>query len=174
MGWFSKLFGGDSRDPDWEAIERLMERDAELNRTDRQGVFTGWNWNQNQDGTWGQTQSVAPGMQGGVDRLMSRSQGQGMDPYQSSPQFSQLLDARMANQMDRSGIGAQGQAPQGYGPPSNQNAGRFPAQFENPNPVPQEEWNFDAPYSPYQGQKRPEYREEGWDWFNNLLNGGRF
>ena len=130
--------GGKANKPDWDAIMRLMELEQELNRTNRQGIFGGWNWEEGPDGTWTQQQTLAPGMQQGADRLMARSQGQGFDPYTSPDQFSQLLDAKMANQMGRHGILQPGeQQPQTpFGQPSAEREGRF-AQAFTPQPPPE-------------------------------------
>ena len=101
---FGFLFGGKSQKADWKQIEKLMEMQAELNRTNRHGYFSGWDWTENPDGTWTQSQTLKPGLDLAADRLLGRAQGQGYEPYQSPAQFSSLLDAKMANQMQRHGI----------------------------------------------------------------------
>jgi len=138
---FGNLFGGGGKQasPDWGQIEKLMKLETELNRTNRQGIFGGWDWSENPDGTWTQNQNLAPGMQPGADRLMARAAGgQGFGNYQQPEQMSQMLDALMATQMDRMNIGQGKQTPEqaGFGPSS---ASQFAAQNPPPpQPPPQQ------------------------------------
>ena len=98
------LFGGEARDADWDQIEKLMQMSAELNRTDRHGYFSNWDWTEDENGKWTQSHTLKPGLDIAADRLLSRANGEGYLPYQSPGQFSSLLDAKMANQMQRHGI----------------------------------------------------------------------
>ena len=142
LGGMTGSFGSSSSsggDPNWAAIERLMQMDTEMNRTDRVGSFSGWEWGEDPEtGKWTQTQTLQPGMQYGVDRLIGRSQGAGMDPYQSPDQFSQLLDAKMANQMDRHGIDTSGYTQSQEGPPQPwQPSGQNPSMNPYVTPPPE-------------------------------------
>lgn len=85
----------------WDQIEKLMKLDADLNRTNRQGLFTGWQWDE--DGKT-QTQTLNPMMMPGYMRLMGRSMGGGFDEYESPEQFNSMLDASMANYMGRQNL----------------------------------------------------------------------
>ena len=135
--------GGQQAKPDWGQIEKLMKLETELNRTNRQGIFGGWDWTENPDGSWTQNQNLAPGMQAGADRLMNRAVGgEGMGNYQSPVQFSQMLDAAMANQMERRGMTPGYQTPEqaGYGPSSasqRPQQGPPPPQAGPPQQLPQ-------------------------------------
>lgn len=101
---FGFLFGGKSQKADWKQIERLMEMQSELNRTNRHGYFSNWDWSEGPDGSWTQSQTLTPGLESAANRLLGRANGEGYQPYQSPAQFSSLLDAKMANQMQRHGI----------------------------------------------------------------------
>lgn len=131
MGLIDSLFGnllgggGKQASPDWAQIEKLMQMEADLNRTNRQGIFGGWDWQENPDGSWTQYQTLAPGMQVGADRLLARAT-QGMGDYQSPSQFGSMLDAMMANQYDRLGLTGGNRPPtEQYGPPSASRPGLF-------------------------------------------------
>jgi hypothetical protein len=51
--------------PDWKSIEKLMTLDAEQNRTDRHGMFSNWDWTQDEEGRWTQTNTPASGFGAG-------------------------------------------------------------------------------------------------------------
>jgi hypothetical protein len=140
MGVFDFLFGGEARDPDWGAIERLMKLDAEINRTDRVGPFGGWVWDDNK-----QRQMFVPGegMSPGISRLTDRAtMGMG-DPYQSPEGFSDLLAAKIANQQQRHGYGSgvpnpnaiQNAPPPQWQPPPDYNPGMELPEFMANNPT---------------------------------------
>jgi len=129
--------GGGGGEPNWEDIARLMELDTTLNRTDRTGIFSSWEWEEGEDGTFNQVQKLAPGMQQGADRLMARaSGGMGFEPYQSPEQFALLQDAKSANMMDRHNVPGWGikMPDEGYGPRSRFRDGRFAEQYERDIP----------------------------------------
>lgn len=122
---------------DWKQIERLMALDTQSNRTDRQGLFSGWEWSEDPEtGRWTQTQTVKDGMQGSSDRLIDRANGLGMNPYTSPEQFSSMLDAKMANQMNQQGIlSEQPDLRRLFGDYSATRTGRFPTgSFQNNQP----------------------------------------
>ena len=93
------LFGSKGK-IDWKELQKMVELQAETNRTDRMGAFTGWSWDEDKKV---QTQTINPAFQGAVERLGFNA-GKPQDPYTSPSQFSQMLDAKMANQMDRQGL----------------------------------------------------------------------
>lgn len=132
MGIFSKIgdaiFGSEGK-VDWEELRKIMAYDAELNRTDRQGMFTGWEWEKDDQGnpTGKQIQTIDPSFMGAVDRLRGSATREA-DPYTSPDQFSNLLDAKMANQMQR-----HGQDPGGFDP-SSERYGRFARAYLPPSP----------------------------------------
>jgi hypothetical protein len=146
MGMFDFLFGGKSQKADWGQIERLMRLSQELNQVGRQGIWSGWEYRTNPDGTKTQVQTIDPRFQGAVDRLTGRASA-APDYYRSPEQFSSLLDAKMADQMRKHGIlNEQPNLARGFGSPSGERAGRFPAppppppdappQAEPQNPMP--------------------------------------
>jgi hypothetical protein len=114
---------------DWREIERLMALDTQMNRTDRQGLFSGWEWSEDPEtGRWTQTQTVPNGMLGPKDRLFDRAAGMGMNPYTSPEQFGSMLDAKMANQMNQQGIlSEQPDLRRLFGDYSNSRDGMFPS-----------------------------------------------
>jgi hypothetical protein len=124
---------------DWREIERLMALDTRSNRTDRQGIFSGWEWDEDPEtGRWTQTQTLQDGMRGSSDRLMDRANGLGMNPYTSPEQFGSMLDAKMANQMGQQGLlSDQPQLQRQFGNYANSREGMFPtgAGVEYPNGV---------------------------------------
>jgi hypothetical protein len=92
-------------DPNWDDINKLMGMDTQMNRFDRQGAFSSWDWTEDPvTGRFSQTQNMGPEMQGGRDRLFDRVGGMGFDPYASPEQFNSLLDGKMANQMGRQNL----------------------------------------------------------------------
>lgn len=116
MSWLSDFLFGSQGKIDWKELGKMVELQAQVNRTDRQGLFTGWEWDRNEDGTVGstQTQTVNPAFQGAVDRLGFNA-GKPADPYTSPSQFSEMLDAKMKNQMDRQGLDTSGYQQQNIG-----------------------------------------------------------
>ena len=113
MGLFDKIMGGlfgssgGGAQIDWGQLERIMDLQSRLNRFNDVGIFGGTKWQEGADGQWTRTQEVHPGLQEGIAGLMARASSP-MDPsqYQSRipDQFSSLMDAKMANQMQRHGI----------------------------------------------------------------------
>ena len=136
------IFGSAGGEMDWDGLMRMMELETSLNRTDRQGAFSGYEWEEDPEtGRWTQNYTMTPGMQQGADRLMARSQGEGFDPYRSPEQFSTMLDSAMASQMQRQGTldpNYQVQQPGGMNQfsPSADREGGF-AQAYMPPPPPQ-------------------------------------
>jgi hypothetical protein len=139
MGFLSGIYkglfggaagGGKSNEADWDQIMKLMEMSADLNRYAQHGLFTNVDWAENPDGTWTQSQSVNPALQAGVDNLMAQMSSP-ISNYESPAQFSQMLDAKMANQMGRQGILEQGaqQPVTPFGQPSAQRPGLQPNPF---------------------------------------------
>jgi hypothetical protein len=131
MGILRTLFGGSvsGGKVDWDELRKMMEYQADLNRYTDVGLFGGSEWEEGEDGQWTRRQTINPALQSGLDRIMGRTAPGGMgDPYSAPSQFSQLLDAKMANQMQRHGIGQGGAAPDPsvYGPPSASQPGRNP------------------------------------------------
>jgi len=127
---------GKSNQADWGQIERLMELQADLNRYGQQGLFTSSDWTENPDGTWDQSTSVNPAMQGAMDTLMSRASGP-QEQYSSPAQFSQMLDAKMANQMGRQNLlqpGAEPQPQTGFGTPAAEQDRGLGGAFTTPPP----------------------------------------
>lgn len=136
------LIGGKSKKADFKQIERLMRLSEELNRTNRHGFVTNWDWQEGPDGTPTQVMSLNPQFQGAADRLMGRASGQGMEAYKSPEQFSTLLNAAMANQMQRRGLLEEMPQLQGqFGQLAQNRAGLFPSTSlpQPPPAVPPEE-----------------------------------
>lgn len=134
---FGFLFGGESADPDWGDIERLMKFDAALNRIDQHGPFASWTWDQGGGAGGGnlsdvpttQRFSINPNVQPAFDRFTGRMNEGYSDPYTSPSQFSQLLDAKMANQFYRHGLPENTPDPSMFGPPSASRPGVAPPEF---------------------------------------------
>ena len=95
-----------------EDIAWLMDEGLTANRTDKQGLFGGWDWTQGQDGRWTQTENVNPALQPGIEKLMGAISGD-QKPYESPEQFSSLLDAMMGNKMTQYGLEPGGYEPSG-------------------------------------------------------------
>ena len=104
-GWVRDAILGSEGEIDWDELRKMVEFQEDINKTDRTGVFSGWEWERDSEGNPlnRQVQTINPAFQGAVDRLGANA-GAPADPYTSPSQFSQLLDAKMANQMDRHGI----------------------------------------------------------------------
>ena len=138
MSWLSDFIFGSKGEIDWKELGKMVELQAQVNRTDRQGAFTGWEWDRDpitgQPGNT-QTQTINPAFQGAVDRLGFNA-GKPADPYTSPSQFSEMLDAKMANQMDRQGLDTSGYQQQNPGQfdPSADRAGRFAQSYLPPAP----------------------------------------
>ena len=104
MSWLSDFFTGSEGEIDWAELQKMVELQAQINKTDRTGAFTGWAWERDPEGnpTGRQIQTVTPAFQGAIDRLGGRAV-QGHTDYESPQQFSELLNSKMANQMQRHG-----------------------------------------------------------------------
>jgi hypothetical protein len=151
MSILRKLFGGSisGGEVDWDELRKMMSYSAMLNRYDDTGLFSGSKWTENEDGSWAREQTINPALEGALERIMGRASGGMGDPYSAPSQFSQMLDAKMANQMQRHGIGQGGAAPDPsvYGPPSASQPGRNPFMQQSAPPPMQE--------SPQQTQPAP-------------------
>jgi len=104
--WADKVFGSKG-EIDWNALAKLMELDVNLNRTDRGGPFTGWEWEKDAEGnpTSRQSMVINPAFQGAVDRLGNRASGESpMITSQMPDQMQQIYQASMANQGHRYGL----------------------------------------------------------------------
>lgn len=147
---FGFLLGGQSKGADWDQIERLMAMSAELNRTNRHGYFSNWDWEEGADGSWTQSQTLKPGLESAADRLLSRANGEGRSAYQSPAQFSSLLDAKMANQMQRHGLLDERTMPnlrqENYGPRAGDRQGGYWSRSDTPSP-----WSTPPPGGQAQG-----------------------
>ena len=117
-----------------EDIAWLMDQGLTANRTDKQGLFGGWDWTQGDDGRWTQTESVNSALQPGIEKLMGKISGD-QKPYESPEQFNVLLDSLMNKKMQN-----HGQDPSGYAP------SRKP--YEQPQRLP-----YAAPTKPPEGQR---------------------
>ena len=135
---FGSLIGGEVPKSDFDELRKILQMEIDANRTNAQGIYGGWEWGESEDGTPTQTQTLAPGMQAGADRLLERYSTNDAPQYESPEQFSQMLDAMMGNQMNRMNIGQGRPTPQdmGFGPPSGQQPGMQPQQ---PQPQPQQQ-----------------------------------
>lgn len=113
MSWLSEFFLGSEGEVNWDELARMIELQAETNKTDRTGVFTGWEWERDSEGNPlnRQVQTINPAFQAAVDRL-GYNAGKPADPYTMPSQFSQMLDAKMNNQMNRMGMDTSGYAQQ--------------------------------------------------------------
>jgi hypothetical protein len=160
MGILRKLFGGSisGGEVDWDELRKMMSYSAKLNRYDDTGLFSGSKWTENPDGSWAREQTINPALQGGLDRIMGRASGGMGDPYSAPSQFSQLLDAKMANQMQRHGIGQGGAAPDPsvYGPPSASQPGRNPFMQQSAPPPTQDPSQLPAQPAPGGGGGQPQ------------------
>jgi hypothetical protein len=105
MSWLKDFLIGSQGEIDWDELAKMVQLVSETNRTDRTGIFTGWEWERDAEGNPlnRQVQTINPAFQGAVDRL-GMNAGAPANPYTSPSQFSEMLDAKMANQMDRQGI----------------------------------------------------------------------
>ncbi len=149
MGWITDFLIGSEGEIDWDELRKMADFNAQLNKTDRVGTFSGWEWERDPDGnpTGRQVQTINPAFQGAVDRLGGRAV-QGHTNYQSPSQFSSMLDAKMANQMKQHGVppGSEGVAPW---QPSAQRPGMNQEAYLPPAPPEGEEApGFDKPYAP--------------------------
>lgn len=96
-GLIEGLFGKpEAPKADWAEIEKLMRLSTELNRTNQNGILSGWNWSEGPNG-WTQNQTINPGLQPAVDKFMGRM-GEGEDP-----QLKALRDARFQAMMNQQG-----------------------------------------------------------------------
>jgi hypothetical protein len=113
----------------------MMKMSTDLNRYNDVGIFGSTNWEEGDDGKWTRTNSANEALQPGIESLMSFASNQDQQPNYTQPdQFSQLLDAKMANQMQRHGIGEGGAPPDpaSYGAPAaQQQGGQGPSQPPN-------------------------------------------
>ena len=103
-----------------EDINWLMEQALGANRTDQQGLFTGYSWDEDPSGKWTQTQSVNDALLPGIERLLGNAtQEQG--GYESQG-FGGLMDALMGQRQQQHGASPRqpqggGQPPVNYQPP---------------------------------------------------------
>lgn len=159
MSLVDKLFGGlmggggQSQSVDWEQLAKIMKMSADMNRFNDVGVFGGTEWTEGADGKYTRQHIIPDALQGGVDNLMNRASNGFGERYSAPQQFSQLLDAKMANQMQRSGIGAGGAPPDPsmYGPPSAQQQPMQPAPQPAPQPDPNSKWEMFKKLAQQQG-----------------------
>jgi len=153
VGWLSDFFLGSEGDIDWAELQKMVELQAEINKTDRVGTFSGWEWERDPDGnpTGRQVQTINPAFQGAVDRLGGRAV-QGHTNYQSPSQFSDLLNAKMSNQMTQHGVppGSEGTSPW---QPAQERPGLDQEAYLPPAPPTDgsEAPGFDKPYAPLPG-----------------------
>ena len=105
VDWVKDFLLGSEGEIDWDELRKMMDFQNEINKTDRTGMFTGWEWERDAEGNPlnRQVQTVNPAFQDAVNRL-GYNAGKPADPYSAPSQFDQMLDAKMANQMDRQGI----------------------------------------------------------------------
>ena len=108
-----------------EDIDWLMQKSMEANRTDKQGLFGGWDWTQGQDGRWTQTENVNEALLPGIENMMGQISGN-QESYQAPEQFGKLLDAMMGNKMEQYGMDASGYQPSGQAPQQPQGAAYAP------------------------------------------------
>jgi hypothetical protein len=151
---------GSEGEIDWDELRKMMQLQDEMNKTDRTGVFTGWEWERDAEGNPlnRQIQTINPAFQDAVNRL-GMNAGKPADPYTSPSQFDQMLDAKMANQMDRQGIPNQyneyqQQMPPQEWQPSGERPGVTPADPwlpPAPGEVAPEQPNFEVEPSPEAG-----------------------
>ena len=95
-----------------EDIAWLMDKGLTANRTDKEGIFGGWNWSEGPDGRWTQTEHVSDALIPGIEKLLGKI-GNDPTPYESPQQFSTLLDAMMGNRMAQYNQDPSGYAPSG-------------------------------------------------------------
>ncbi len=132
-----------------EDIAWLMDEGLTANRTDKQGLFGGWDWTQDQDGRWTQTENVNQALMPGIENLMGKIGG-GQTPYESPEQFGVLLDAMMGNKMTQ-----YGQDPSGYAPTDNSYQGTQKMPYKPPVKPP--EGQGTSRYVGQTGQYDPRY-----------------
>lgn len=113
MGKIMDLIFGSEGEIDWDELQRMIELQEQINKTDRQGVFGGWEWERDPEGnaTNRQVQNINPAFQGAVDALGQRALNRNTN-YQSPSQFSDLMNAKMSTQMAAHGIPANSQGVQ--------------------------------------------------------------
>lgn len=110
-----------------EDIAWLMDQALTANRTNQQGLFSGFNWNESPDGTWTQSQTVNPALMPGIERLLGKASGPS-EPYQSPEAFGGLMDALVKNRqhqfnLPQTGAGRNAQQPpERYVPLQEQNS----------------------------------------------------
>jgi hypothetical protein len=109
VGWITDFLLGSEGEIDWDELAKMVNLQSDINKTDRSGVFTGYEWERDENGKAGnrQVQTINPAFQGAVDRLGFNA-GKSEDPYTSPSQFDQMLDAKMNNQMNRQGLDTSG------------------------------------------------------------------
>lgn len=177
MSWFSDFLFGKQGKIDYKTLEKIMQLDAQYNRTDRQGIFTSHNWAEDPEtGQWTQTTTMNEDMQPAYSRFVDRMQGAGMEPYQSPDQFSSLLDAKMANQMERHGILNEQTRPnlaqQNYGTRAGDRSGRMASVWAPPPPPNQGPPPDQGP--PPSGGQPPQNMNPGGRWINPRRDGGNW
>lgn len=179
MSWVSDFIFGSEGEIDWDELRKMVELQGEINKTDRTGVFTGWEWERDAEGNPlnRQVQTINPAFQDAVNRL-GYNAGKPADPYTMPSQFDQMLDAKMNNQMNRQGLDTSGyqQSPEPW-QPSGGRPGTVASAYLPPAPgmPPGEEMpNFEVTPSPEAGME-PEPEQvpgEGYplDYFNDKGN----
>lgn len=152
MSWLSDFFLGSEGEIDWDELGKMVELQAEVNKTDRTGVFTGWEWERDAEGNPlnRQVQTVNPAFQGAVDRLGNNA-GKPADPYTMPSQFSQMLDAKMNNQMNRQGLDTSGYAQQ----QADQEPGQWEPSADRPGVVQPNPDAYLPPGPPGEGEEPP-------------------
>ena len=167
------LFGGSSggkgtsNQADWGQIERLMDLEMRANRFDDTGIFQGTSWQEGDDGKWQRTTAVNEALQPGIEAMMNRMSNP-QDQYAMPDQMSQMLDAKMANQMGRQGLLEEGAEPQpqtGFGTPAAQQPGRGQQEW---NPGPGQMAEQPPPQPQPQGQPGPQGPPQGVDPWEQL------
>jgi hypothetical protein len=79
-----------------------MKLDEQYNRPDRYGAFGGWEYDP--ETKTQQYVATSPGMQAAQERMDRRLGGEGFTPYQAPEQVGSIMDALMADKMERMGL----------------------------------------------------------------------
>ena len=86
----------------WKDLEKLLNLDEEYNRIDRGNAFGAWEYDP--ETKTQQYVAKSPGMQAAQDRMDRRLAGEGFEPYEAPKQVSSIMDALMANKMEKMGL----------------------------------------------------------------------
>ena len=135
----NKIFGGGKSQTNFKDMMKMMELDAEMNRTNQYGPFGSWEWEEGPGGRAGQRYTMDPGLQAGKESLMKRIGGDGSlyEGYSSPSGLQGLLDSRMKHQYERMNMQApQPQLGQPGGMPGSMGPSQLPAQPAQPQPMP--------------------------------------